>query len=153
MRSAIITKLFLGLIIVINKILCDKDLYKVMGLTRNASQNDLKKKYRELTKIYHPDKNKGNKDASAKFTEIAEAYEILSDPKKRRKYDRGGMDAVNNENNQAANFDPFDVFGMFGGGGQRRENRDADVRIKIRASLKDLYLGKEYEVKYLILFK
>jgi len=54
------------------------------------------------------------------------------------------MDAVNNQN-QAQNFDPFDVFGMFRGGA-KRENRDADLKIKIRASLKDLYLGKEHEV-------
>ncbi len=147
MKSLIIFKLFLGIILVINKILCDKDLYKVMELARNASQNDIKKKYRELTKIYHPDRNKGSKEASAKFSEVAEAYEVLSDVNKRRKYDRGGMEAVNNMNQGGGNFDPFDVFGgMFGGGG-KRENRDADVRIKIRASLKDLYLGKENEVE------
>jgi DnaJ-related protein SCJ1 len=145
MKKYFVTEIFLGLILIIDLILCDKDLYKILEVERNASQNDIKRKYRELTKKYHPDKNQGNKDASAKFSEIAEAYEILSDPKKRRKYDRGGMDAVNNEN-QAQNFDPFDVFGMFGGGGQRRENRGEDVKIKIRASLKDLYLGREYEV-------
>ncbi len=144
MRSSIWLKVILGIFILIQKILCDKDLYKTLGLPRNASQNEIKKKYRELTKKYHPDKNKGSKEASAKFSEIAEAYEILSDASKRRKYDRGGMEAVNNEN-QAANFDPFDVFGMFGGGG-RRENRDPDVKIKIRTNLKDLYLGKEHEV-------
>lgn len=148
MRSSNWVKLVIGVMIIIHKVLCDKDLYKVLGLPRNASQNDIKKKYRELTKKYHPDKNKGSKEASAKFAEVAEAYEILSDPSKRRKYDRGGMDAVNNEN-QPGNFDPFDIFGMFGGGG-RRENRDPDLRIKIRASLKDLYLGKEHEVKKFI---
>jgi DnaJ-related protein SCJ1 len=147
MKNLMFTKLIVGLIIIINKVLCDKDLYKVMGLPRNASQTEIKRKYRELTRKYHPDKNNGSKEASAKFSEVAEAYEVLSDTQKRRRYDRGGMEAVNQNEQQGQNFDPFDVFGMFGGGGARRENRDADVRIKIRASLKDLYLGKEFEVK------
>ena len=139
MKNLIFTKLFLGIVLILNKVLCDKDLYKIMGLPRNASQNEVKRKYRELTRKYHPDKNQGNKDASAKYVEVNEAYEVLSDPKKRRKYDRGGMEAVNNDGQQAQNFDPFDIFGMFGG--------DSDVMIKIRASLKDLYLGKEFEVE------
>jgi len=145
-KNSFVATIAIGLIFLIQLIQCDKDLYKVLELQRNASQNDIKRKYREMTRKYHPDKNQGNRQASAKFAEVAEAYEILSDPKKRRKYDRGGMDAVNNENQQQG-FDPFDVFGMFNGGhGQRGENRDNDVRIKIRASLKDLYLGREYEV-------
>ena len=129
------------------KIICEKDLYKTLEVERNASQNEIKKKYRELTKKYHPDKNQGNPETSSKFAEVAEAYEVLSDTKKRRKYDRGGMDAVKNSN-QGDSFDPFSIFDMFGGGrrGESRENRDADTRIKIRVTLKDLYLGKEYEV-------
>jgi DnaJ-related protein SCJ1 len=144
MKNIFLSKLFLGLILVINKIMCDKDLYKILEVKRNSSQNEIKRKYRELTRMYHPDKNIGNKEASAKFAEVAEAYEILSDAKKRRKYDRGGMDAVKNGDNEMQNFDPFDMFGMFGGG--RKENRDSDIRVKVRASLKDLYLGREYEV-------
>jgi len=148
MKLITVSKIVIGLIFIINKILCEKDLYKILSLPRNASTGDIKKKYRELSKIYHPDKNQGNKDASTKFAEVAEAYEILSDPKKRRKYDRGGMDAVNSEN-QPQNFDPFDVFGnFFDGGGRKGEQRDNDLRVKIRVSLKDLYLGKEYEVKF-----
>lgn len=143
MKNSFFLKAFLGLLILIEVILCEKDLYKVLGLQRSASQNDIKKKYRELTRKLHPDVNPAP-DATEKFREVADAYEILSDPSKRRKYDRGGMDAVNNEN-QPSNFDPFDIFGMFGGG-QKRENRDSDVKIKIRASLKDLYLGREIEV-------
>jgi DnaJ-related protein SCJ1 len=127
------------------KIFCDKDLYKILEVGRSATQNEIKKKYRELTKKYHPDKNQGNPDASAKFSEIAEAYEILSDPQKRRNYDRGGMDAVKNQHN-GEGFDPFDIFGMFGGGGRRGENRESDTRIKLKVSLRDLYVGKEIEV-------
>jgi DnaJ-related protein SCJ1 len=143
------SRLFL-LSIFLLKIICEKDLYKTFELERNASQNDIKKKYRELTKKYHPDKNQGSPEASSKFAEVAEAYEILSDPKKRRQYDRGGMNAVKNSN-EGEGFDPFNIFDMFGGGGRKGENRDADTRIKIRVSLKDLYLGKEYEVEYYII--
>ena len=140
-------KLFFYLIFfVLEKIIsAEKDLYKVLGLSRTATQNEIKKKYRELTSKYHPDKNQGDKEASKKFTEVAEAYEILSDAKKRRKYDRGGIDAVND--NHENNFDPFDIFSMFGGGQGNREKRDRDVKIKLRVSLKDLYMGKEYEVR------
>merc|ERR1712096_299732 len=104
------------------------------------------------TRKYHPDKNRGSKEASDKFSEVAEAYEILSDAKKRRLYDRGGMEAIKREG-QMGGFDDDDDFdgfgGMFNGGGRRkRENRDEDIKIKIRASLKDLYLGKEYEFMY-----
>lgn len=151
MKNTFFVKLFLLWVLTINiDILCaDKDLYKVLNLPRNASQNEIKKRYREYTKLYHPDKNQQNKkEATDKFAEVAEAYEILSDEKKRRKYDRGGMDAVNVQN-QNQGFDPFNVFGMFGGQKQGGEKREDDVRIKLRTSLKDLYLGREYEV-YLI---
>jgi DnaJ-related protein SCJ1 len=137
-------KAFYLLVLFFGYIFSEKNLYKILEVDRSASQNELKKKYREMTRKYHPDKNQGNAEASAKFADVAEAYEILSDPKKRRQYDRGGMDAVKNEG-QEQQFDPFDVFGsMFGGG--RRENRDRDLKIKLRVSLKDLYLGREYEV-------
>lgn len=154
------SKIFLfGILIttIINKILCEKDLYKVLEVPRSASQGDIKKKYRELTRKYHPDKNQGNKEASNKFSEVAEAYEILSDAKKRRLYDRGGMEAVKNEGQmQEGGFDPFDMFGgMFGGGQRGGERRDHDLKIKLRVTLKDLYLGKEFDVifnKNLFLF-
>lgn len=141
-----LTILSIGIITLIKFILCDKDLYKVLEIPRSASQNDIKKKYRELTRKYHPDKNQGNKEASEKFTEVAEAYEILSDQKKRRLYDRGGMDAVKNDGQMQESFDPFDMFGGMFGGGQKGERRDHDIRIKLRVTLKDLYIGKEYEV-------
>jgi len=139
---------------IINKVLCEKDLYKVFEVSRSASQNDIKKKYRELTRKYHPDRNQGNKEASGKFSEVAEAYEVLSDPKKRRLYDRGGMDAVKTEGQmQEGGFDPFDMFGgMFGGGQRGGERRDIDLKIKMRVTLKDLYLGKEYDVGFLFIF-
>ncbi|MBX9852822.1 MAG: DnaJ domain-containing protein [Cytophagaceae bacterium] len=67
-----------------------KDYYKVLGVTKNASQEEIKKSYRKLAVKYHPDKNAGNKNAEEKFKELNEAYEVLSDPDKRKKYDRFG---------------------------------------------------------------
>jgi DnaJ-related protein SCJ1 len=149
MKEKFIIRLFLLIILALN-VVCEKDLYKIMEVQRSASQNEIKKKYRELTKLYHPDKNRGDANASDKFAAVAEAYEILSDPKKRRLYDRGGMKAVANEDQGDGGFDPFDVFGMFGGRGQRgRERREDDLKIKLRVSLKDLYLGKEFEVFFI----
>jgi hypothetical protein len=101
--------------------------------------------------MYHPDKNK-SKDAEEKYKEINEAYDILHDNKKRRLYDRGCMDAVNRAQHQEeGGMDPFDIFSQFfGGGGSRRsrENRADDLKVKVRTTLKDLYMGKEYEFTY-----
>ena len=73
-----------------------KDYYKIIGVPENASAADLKKEYRKLAIQYHPDKNKGNKQAEEKFKEISEAYYVLSDPKRRAEFDQfrkfGGVD-------------------------------------------------------------
>lgn len=68
-----------------------KDYYKILGVTKEATQEDIKKSYRKLALKYHPDKNSGNKDAEEKFKEVGEAYEVLKDPEKRKKYDRLGV--------------------------------------------------------------
>src|SRR4030095_11074252 len=68
------------------------DYYKVLGLDRNASQEDIKKAYRKLARKYHPDLNPNDKDAHKKFQQINEANEVLSDPEKRKKYDQYGKD-------------------------------------------------------------
>ncbi|MCQ2820794.1 MAG: J domain-containing protein [archaeon] len=134
----------------IKEISAEEDLYKILGVKRDASSNEIKRKYRQLSRKYHPDKNK-SKEASEKYVKINEAYSILSDNKKRRLYDRGGMDLVNRQSQmQEGGGDPFDIFSSFFGGGSRRarENRDEDLKVRIRASLKDLYVGKEFEFVY-----
>ena len=144
--------IILTIFISIKEISCEKDLYKILGVKRDATANDIKHKYRELSRKYHPDKNK-SKDAEEKYKEINEAYDVLHDNKKRRLYDRGGMDAVNRAQHEGegGGMDPFDIFSQFfGGGGNRnkRRNQADDIRIKVRTTLKDLYMGKEYEFTY-----
>ena len=101
----------------------EKDLYKILGVKRDATANEIKRKYRQLSKLYHPDKNK-SKEASEKYVEINEAYEVLSDNKKRRLYDRGGMEAVNRNGQMEEAGDEFDFFGSFFGGGRRRQREN-----------------------------
>jgi len=123
-----------------------KDLYKILELTRRAGKDDIKKQYRKLTRQYHPDRNPEYRD---KFQDINEAYEILSDRKKRRVYDlkgyHGYKESLKNENQQHAN----EMMGMFGGmmGGRQRDKLE-DLNIKLKVSLRDLYNGKELEFKY-----
>jgi curved DNA-binding protein len=82
-----------------------KDYYKILGIDKNASEDEIKKAYRKLARKYHPDVNPDNRDAERKFKEINEANEVLSDPKKRKKYDTYGMDwaKVSDEQHEAWN--------------------------------------------------
>lgn len=81
-----------------------KDYYKILGIGRNASGEEIKKAYRKLAIKYHPDKNPGNKQAEEKFKEISEANDVLSDPEKRKKYDQFGEDWARYETAGAGNF-------------------------------------------------
>lgn len=101
-----------------------KDYYKILGVTKSASQEDIKKAYRKLAVKYHPDKTKGDKEAENKFKEVSEAYEVLKDPEKRRKYDRFGQNWKQYEQAGAgaAGFDFSDF--MRQGGFRRGGGRD-----------------------------
>jgi len=90
-----------------------KDYYKIIGVDRNASQDEIKKKYRKLALRYHPDRNPGDKAAEEKFKEITEAHEVLSDPEKRKKYDALG---ANWKQYQTKGRGFEDFFSQFGGG-------------------------------------
>lgn len=102
-----------------------KDYYKILGVAKSASADEIKKAYRKLALKYHPDHNKGDKAAEAKFKEISEAYAVLTDPEKRKQYDTFGAEGFQNRFSQEDIFRGFDfsgIFREFGFGGGRSEN-------------------------------
>ena len=100
-----------------------KDYYKVLGVSKSASEKEIKKAYRKLALKYHPDKNKGDKSSEEKFKDVSEAYAVLSDAEKRKQYDMFGADGFNQRFSQEDIFRDFDLGSIFkefgfGGGGQ-----------------------------------
>jgi len=109
-----------------------KDYYKILGVDKSASKDEIKKKYRKLAMKYHPDQTKGDKAAETKFKDISEAYAVLSDDKKRKKYDTFGSDGFQRQFSQEDIFKGFDfgnVFREFGfGGGDFARGSDGGMR-------------------------
>ena len=103
--------------------MAEKDYYEILGVKKNASEGELKKAYRDLAKKYHPDKNKGNKEAENRFKEISEAYAVLSDKEKREQYDRLGREAFGPGG--ANPFAGFDFSEFMGSRGRRTTRRGA----------------------------
>ena len=95
---------------------CRRDYYKILGISRNANTNQIKKAYRKLAKERHPDRNPDDPKANEKFQDLGAAYEALSDPEKRKLYDRGGEEALQKDGGMGGG-DPFSSFfgGDFGG--------------------------------------
>ncbi|CDO78181.1 hypothetical protein BN946_scf184797.g7 [Trametes cinnabarina] len=120
------------------------DLYKVLELSKSASEQDIRKAYKRLSRKYHPDKNK-DPDAEEKFVEIAHAYEVLSDPTKRQIYDRHGEEGLRaHEGGQQHYANPFDMFqNFFGGGGHHNQQvrRGPSSVSEFEVSLSDIYSG------------
>ena len=151
----------------------EKDYYKILGVERNASADEIKKAYKKVAIKYHPDRNPGNKEAEEKFKQAAEAYDVLRDADKRARYDQFGAEGVNGD----AGFGGFggqgmdlndifrqfgDIFGgggfggfgggfgNFGGGGsQARQYKGNDMRMKVKLSLDEIYTGvtKKFKVR------
>ena len=126
-----------------------QDYYEVLGVSRNASDDDLKNAYRRLAMKFHPDRNPDSEEAEGKFKEAKEAYEVLSDPRKRTAYDQFGHAGVDASAGAGAGFggsgfrDIFDeVFGdIFGGRGGERVYRGADLRYNLTLSLEEAVFG------------
>lgn len=144
-----------------------RDYYEVLGVDKNASDDQIKKAYRKLAIKYHPDRNPDDTAAEEKFKEAAEAYSVLSDPKKRQQYDQFGFDAPGGGFGAggfgAGGFSMDDIFSAFGdifggrggfggfGGGSRRprQHQGSDLRLKVKLSLQEVATGvtKKFKVR------
>lgn len=139
-------------IISVALVLAGRDFYRILGVSKSASLHEIKKAYRRLAKELHPDKNKGDQDASQKFQDLGAAYEVLSDEEKRKKYDRCGEDCLQKDGMMDGGMDPFSSFfgdfGFhFGGSEQKHETpRGADLVMDILVTLEDLYTGTFIEI-------
>lgn len=141
-----------------------RDYYEILGVSRTASDDEIKKAYRKLAIKYHPDKNPDDKSAEEKFKEAAEAYEVLSNPEKRQRYNQFGHAGVSGAagggfGGGGMNMD--DIFSQFGdifggafgfgggGGGQRgrRVNRGSNLRVKVKLTLNEIATGVEKKIK------
>lgn len=143
-----------------------RDYYEVLGVSKNATDDELKKAYRKKAIQYHPDKNPGDKETEEHFKEVAEAYDVLSDPEKRSRYDQfghaglggaagggfsgGGMsmeDIFSRFGDLFGGFGGFGGFSDMGGGSRRRVRRGSDLRVRVKLSLADISKGVEKKVK------
>lgn len=144
-----------------------RDFYEILGVTKNANDDEIKKAYRKLAIKYHPDKNPDDKAAEEKFKEAAEAYEVLSNPEKRQRYDQFGHSGVGGASGAGGNYgggmNMDDIFSQFGdifggafggsfGGGNggsrgRRVNRGSNLRVKVKLNLNEIAHGVEKKLK------
>ena len=140
-----------------------RDYYEVLGVSKGASDADIKKAFRVLAKKYHPDMHPDDKECEEKFKEAQEAYAVLSDPDKRKQYDQFGHAAFDGTGGGGGGFDFSgmdmgdifgDIFGDFFGGGSRRRNdgpmKGANVRTSVRITFEEAVFGCEKEIEVVL---
>ena len=139
-----------------------RDYYEILGTSKSATPEEIKKAYRKSALKYHPDKNKGDKGAEAKFKEASEAYHILSDKERKANYDQFGHAAFENSGGRGGGFsnfdfsssfsdifeDFFDGFGETRGRGRSNNSRGSDLRFDLSISLEEAYNGKKQEINF-----
>jgi len=153
----LLTSLF-SLLAIILAVEAGRDYYSILGIGRSANTNQIKKAYRKLAKEMHPDRNPDDDSATERFQELGLAYEALSDPEKRKIYDKHGEEGLKKDGQMGGGGDPFSsFFGDFGfdffgnGGGQRGERevtRGADIVMELWVSLEELYVGNFVELTH-----
>jgi molecular chaperone DnaJ len=144
-----------------------RDYYEILGISKSATKDEIKKAYRKQAIKFHPDKNPGDKGSEEKFKEAAEAYEVLSNDEKKARYDRYGHAGMSNSGHGGYGghdmtvediFSSFgdifgDAFGGFGGfssgrrGGGRRVNKGSNLRVKVKLNLQEIAAGAEKKIK------
>ena len=142
-----------------------RDYYEILGVSKNSSESEIKKAYRQMAIKYHPDKNPGDNQAEENFKEAAEAYEVLSNPDKKARYDQFGHAGMGGASgfgggggmNMDDIFSQFgDIFGGFGGGfggfggssrGGKRVNKGSNLRVKVKLTLEEIANGCEKKIK------
>ena len=144
------------------KDLYEKDFYAILGVDKKASADEIKKKYRSLARELHPDKTKGDDELEEKFKAVSEAYDILSDSKKRAEYDearslfeRGGFRGPMGGNSGGGDFsdlfgggNPQDIFAnLFGGGGRRGPRKGSDLQTEATITFKESVFGTTLDLK------
>ena len=145
----------------------ETDYYKILGVERTATADEIKRAYKKVAIKYHPDRNPGDKEAEEKFKQAAQAYDVLRDPDKRARYDQfgaagvdgaaggfggfgaGGMDLNDIFRNFGDIFGGFGGFSGFGGGRGQRQHRGSDMRMKVRLTLEEISTGvtKKFKVR------
>lgn len=142
-----------------------RDYYEILGVSKGATDEELKKAYRKMAIKYHPDKNPDNPEAEDMFKEAAEAYEVLNNAEKRAQYDRFGHEGMRGGGGGAGGMNMDDIFSQFGdifgggggspfesffgggGGGGRRQRKGSALRIKLKLTLEEIANGVEKKIK------